>query len=143
VSAQDRLLGNVLGDHGLAETLGRGKYDVSGLVEEVQANDGLDERPVDFGRPVPVVVGHGFEALEAAAFESALKPALRAVLVLDDGYLLKELKGAPAFLGGERNEVIKAVGSGGQSESAQHRAKVPLGHGFTWFSAESASPSRS
>jgi hypothetical protein len=72
-----------------------------------------------FCRPVPVVVGHGFEALEAASFESALEPALCAVLVLDDGDLLEELDRAPALLGSERDQVVKTVGRGGQSERAQ------------------------
>jgi hypothetical protein len=112
VSAQDCLLCDVLGNHSLAEALSGGENDVSGLIEEVQANDGLDERSVDFRRPVPVVVGHGFEALKAAAFTPALKTTLRAVLVLDDGYLLEELERAPALFGSDCNEVIKAVGSG-------------------------------
>ena len=90
------------------------------------------------------MIAHGFEALEAAALESALEAALGAVLVLDNGDLLEELERAPTLLGRECDEVVKPVGGGGQAECAQHGAKVPLGHGFTCFSAESVlSPSRS
>jgi len=45
------------------------------VTDEVEAQDGLDERAIDLGGPVPVVVGHGLEALEAAAFEAPLDAA--------------------------------------------------------------------
>src|SRR6478609_1100699 len=127
---------DVLSDHGFPEPLWRGENDVARLGNEVETEDGLNERSVDFGRPAPIIVRHGFESIETCSLETSLKPASAAVLLLERCEMLEELDCAPALLGCERDEVVKAIGRGGEGEGSKARAKIPLSHDSASFSPD-------
>ncbi len=83
VAGEDGLVGDVLGDHGLAEALGRDEDDVPRGLQEFEAQGRLDRCAIDALRPVPVEVGHRLEAPEAAPREAALEAAACTLLGLD------------------------------------------------------------
>ncbi len=74
-------MSDILGNHGLAQALRRDEHDVARLGDEVQAEHRLNQGPVDFLRPIPVIVDHGFESLEATSFEATLEAAPSAVFL--------------------------------------------------------------
>ena len=82
VSGEDGLVGDVLGEHGLAESLGSDEDDVLAAGEEVEGEDAFEGRSVEGGRPVPVPVGEGLEATQSGAGESALDAAALSVFEL-------------------------------------------------------------
>ena len=110
MTGEDGLVGDVLGDHRLAEPLGRDEHDVAARLEEVEAEGGLDEAAVDLRGPVPVEVGHRLEPLEAASGHAPLEAAASAVLLLDVGDVLEELLRAPALLRRRSDEIVEARG---------------------------------
>jgi hypothetical protein len=110
---------DVLGNHRLAEALGGDEDDVAGVGEEVEMQDGLDGGAVDTLGPVPVEVAYGQEAAEAAAEQAAFEAAAGAFLLLEFGQVLEELGGAPAALGGERDDVIEVGGGVVQAEALE------------------------
>ena len=75
VAGEDRLMGDVLGEHGLAEALGADQDHVLAAFEEVEGEDAFEGWPVEGGGPVPVPVGEGLEASEASAGEAAFNAA--------------------------------------------------------------------
>ncbi len=75
VAAEQRVVGEVLGDHRLADAVGADEDDVGGLGEEVEGEEFLDGAAVDLLRPLPVEVGHGFEGAEAGVLEAPLEAA--------------------------------------------------------------------
>ena len=79
VSGEDGLVGDVLGEHGLAEALGPDQDDVLAAGEEVEGEDAFEGWAVEGGRPVPVPVGEGLEASQSGAGESALDAAALSV----------------------------------------------------------------
>ncbi|WP_437592394.1 hypothetical protein [Sorangium sp. So ce1000] len=58
VAGEDGLLRDVLGDHRLAEPMGRDEHDVARTVEKGQTERGLDLVTVDVLGPRPIEVGH-------------------------------------------------------------------------------------
>jgi len=110
VAGEHRLVRDVAGDHGLAQALRCDENDVARAVEEFEAERGLDGVAVDVLRPVPFVVGHRFEAADAAASKAPFEAALRAVLRLALGEELEDLDGAAALLGRGSHEVVEVGG---------------------------------
>ena len=123
-------MGDVLGDHGLAESVGRDQDDVTGAVEEIESERGFDRGAVDLLGPVPVVVGNGFESAEVTSGEAALEALLRAVVHLERGDVLEELGGAPALLGGERDDVVEVRGEVAKADVAEQLGEGHLGSSF-------------
>ena len=82
MSGEDGLVGDVLGEHGLAEALGPDQDDVLAAGEEVEGEDAFEGWAVEGGRPVPVPVGEGLEASQSGAGESALDAAALSVFEL-------------------------------------------------------------
>ena len=78
---EDGLVGDVLGDHRLAEALRGDEDEVAGRGEEVEAERGLDGGAVDAVRPGPVEGVHRGEAAEAAAEEAPFEAAPGPVLL--------------------------------------------------------------
>ena len=79
------LVRDVLGDHRLAEALWGDEHDVARGAEEVEGARGFDERAVNLGWPIPVVVGDRLEATEVAASESSLEAPAAALALFDAG----------------------------------------------------------
>ena len=57
VAVQDRLVGEILEQHGLAQAVGADQHDVGGLGEEGEREQLLDRAAVALGGPGPVEVG--------------------------------------------------------------------------------------
>ena len=112
-------MGDVLGEHGLAEALGPDEDDVLAAGEEVEGEDAFEGGSVEGGGPVPVPVGEGLEASEACAGESALDAAALSVFELGAGDVFEHHGRAPAFAGGCGDEVVEVVGGAIESESAE------------------------
>lgn len=64
VAGQHRTVGDVFGDHGLAQPIGAQKEQITPLGDELQGEGRFKEAAVDLLRPVPVEVRHDFEAAE-------------------------------------------------------------------------------
>lgn len=60
MSGEDGLMGEVLGEHRLAEALGFDEDAVLAAAEEVEREDAFEQRAVERGWPVPIPVGEGF-----------------------------------------------------------------------------------
>src|SRR5207249_11826548 len=82
VSADDRLVGQVLGKHGLPHTVRPDEDHVGRLGEELEAEEILHELPVDLLGPGPVEVTEGLEGADLRSLEAALAGALPALLLL-------------------------------------------------------------
>ena len=70
ITKQDRVpclssgMRNILGNHCFAQTVGAHQDEVAGFGDEVQCESPFDRGAIDFLGPVPIEVGHGFEALD-------------------------------------------------------------------------------
>jgi hypothetical protein len=82
---KDGSMGEILGDHGLAQSSGGDEHDVAYPLEEVEREQGLDQRAIDLGGPIPIEVGHRLEFLQARARHSTLQAAASAVLLFEVG----------------------------------------------------------
>jgi hypothetical protein len=117
----------------VCQALGGDEDDVAGVGEEVQMQGGLDGGAVDALGPVPVEVAHGQEAADAATEQAAFEAAAGAFLLLELGEVLEELGGAPAALGGERDDIVEMGGGVAQAETLEgvrqwgHRGGSSLG----------------
>ena len=116
MSGEDGLVGDVLGEHGLAEALGADEDDVLAAGEEVEGEDAFEGGAVEGGRPVPVPVGEGLEATQSGAGESALDATALSVFELGGDEVFEQHGRAPAFAG---DEVVEVVGGAIESESAE------------------------
>src|SRR5277367_3806767 len=121
---EDGVVGEILGNGGLAEAAGSDEDDVSGGGEEVQGEQGFDQGSVDGVGPVPVEVGDGLELLEATAGEAPLEASPGAIFVLESGNVLEQLGRSPALLGGEGDDVIEGGGGDGQAERSEQRGEI-------------------
>src|SRR5262249_43048086 len=74
VTRQDGLMGDVPGNHGLAETVGPDEDQIAAFADKVEGEGALDHVPLDLCGPVPIEIGHGLESAQLGA----LKPALEA-----------------------------------------------------------------
>jgi hypothetical protein len=138
VAGLDGRVRDVLGDHRLAESLRRDQHHVVGLLEEVELDRGFDGGAIDALRPGPVVVGHGLESAELTATEAALETPASAVLELDARDVVEDLLGAPAALGGERDEVVERLRGVAQAEEAELLSQIG-GHGISFLGMHKAS----
>ena len=133
VASEDGLVGDVLGEHGLAEALGTDEDDVFAAGEEVEREDAFEDRAFEGGRPVPVPIGEGLEAPEACAGETALDAAALTVFELGGDEVFEQYGGAPALAGGLGDAVVEVVGGAVETESPEvsrqgRRGCVVRGH---------------
>ena len=113
---EDRSMGDVLGDHGLPETVRAQKDQVATLFDEIERESSLDRLAVDLLGPVPVEVGDGLEAAEVGVLKTSLEPAPGALGEFGAGDLLDQGPSRPAALGGASDEVVEGRSGGMQSD---------------------------
>ena len=75
VAVQDRLVGEVLEQHGLAQAVGADQHDVGGFLDEGEREQFVDQCPVALLGPGPVEVGDRFEGAETSVIEAAFERA--------------------------------------------------------------------
>ena len=126
VPGQHRLVGDVLGDHRLAEALGRDEDEVVAGGEEVEVERRLDGGAVNPGRPGPVEGVYRGEAADPTAEETALEAAAGAVLLFDPDEVLEELHRTPAALGRQGDEIVQV--RGGVMEPEEFEGVREWGH---------------
>jgi hypothetical protein len=131
-------VGDVLGNHRLAETLRGDEDDVAGGLDEIEVEGGLDGGAVEALGPGPVEIGHGLEAADAAVSQAALKAFAGTVLGLRLDDTLEELGVAPAVLGGERDEIVDG-GTDVVQADALELVSEGIHRSFSWSSCERAS----
>ena len=119
VAGQNRLVDQILGDHGLAEAVWRDDDRVLTLREKVQGEDALDGGPMDRLRPRPFPVGHRLEAPETRISETPLDSLPQAGLELSLHQAFELHDRTPAFLGRARDEVIEIAGGVKEPELPQ------------------------
>src|ERR1700722_11461178 len=129
VAGDDGLIGDVLRDHGLAETLRGDEYDVTCGTEEVKPDGGLDEGAVDLGGPIPVVVGDGLEGTEMTSRKASLESPPAALAFLNVRYVLENLGRSPALLGGECDDVVEFGSGAVEPESDEAMVERGFTHG--------------
>ncbi len=83
VAVQDRLVGEILEQHGLAQAVGADQHHVGRLGEEGEREQLLDGAAVALGGPAPVEVGDGLEGAQAGVIEAALERAAGAFGLFD------------------------------------------------------------
>ena len=76
-------MGEVLGDHRLADAVGADQDDVGALLDEAQREEAVDDLAVDGARPVPVIIRNRLEATEAAVLETCVEAAPLPLLGLE------------------------------------------------------------
>jgi hypothetical protein len=113
---EDRLVCDVLGDHRLAEALGRDEDEVAAGGEEVEVECRLDGGAVNPGGPGPIEGVHRGEAADPTAQEAAFEAAAGAFQLFDLDEVLEELRRAPAALGRQRDQVVEVRGGVMESE---------------------------
>ncbi len=118
-AGEDRLVGDVPGDHGLAQAVRADEGEVAALADEVEAERTLDQVALDLLWPVPVEVGDGLEASDAGPLQPALEAASRSLDLLQPCDLLQDLSGRPAALGGAGQKVVEGLGDRQQAHLAQ------------------------
>ncbi len=76
---QDRLIGDVLDEHGFTQAFGSDEYGVGPLLDEGKRHKLFDESTLALLRPVPVEVGDRFETAQARVIEAAFERAAGAL----------------------------------------------------------------
>jgi hypothetical protein len=118
-SAEDRLVGDVLGDHRLAEALGRDEDEGAAGSEEVQGARCLDGGAVNPGGPGPIESGHRGEAADPTAQPAAFQAAAGAFRLFDLDEVFDELGRAPTTRGRQRDQVVQVRGGVMEPEELQ------------------------
>ncbi len=129
MAGEDGVVDDVLGDHRLAEALGRDEDDVGARAEEVELEGTLDGGAVDLPRPLPLEVGHGLEVAELAAGEAAYEAAALLLLGLLGCNALEQAARAGARLGGVGDEVVEVLGGVVHAEGAELGGEISHGGG--------------
>ncbi len=83
MAGQQCRVGEVLGQQGLADAVGADQHDVGLLVQEAQAKQVLDQRPVDGPGPIPGEVRQRLEATQLGVADAALQAATAALGLRD------------------------------------------------------------
>src|SRR3990172_8100056 len=104
---QDRLMDEILREHGLAQAVRRDKDDVLAFGEEVEGEDAADRGPMDLFGPVPLEAGQNLEAAEASGLRPAFGAVACACVEFGVGELLEQHDRAPAFLRRAGDEIIE------------------------------------
>jgi hypothetical protein len=116
VALEHGRVGDVAGQHGLAQALGGDEDEIVPLAHEVAAERSVDHPAVDLRGPVPVEFVDGLEAPEVGGVQSALQRAPLALAKLLADQLFEHNGRAPAPLGGSREEVVEIGGRAGEPE---------------------------
>jgi hypothetical protein len=119
VAVENGLVDGILRDHRLAQALRADEDEILDVAEEIEAEDALDQRPVDRLRPGPVEIGHGLEAAEAGALEAAFEAPARAVLQFGAREGFEQRDRGPAVLRRAGQQVIEILGDAREAEPAE------------------------
>jgi hypothetical protein len=103
VSRGDRAVGDVLSDHGLAQTIRADKDKVARFGDEIQSEGALNQITVDFQGPTPIEIGDRFEAADAYLTQEPLEGAWSPLRELGGGDLLKQSMRRQLIARGARN----------------------------------------
>jgi hypothetical protein len=103
------------------------EHEIAAGREEVQSQDGLDRGAIDARRPGPIEVAHRRESPDPRAGEAAFETAAGPFLLLRRAEMLEQLDGAPAPLGGQRDEIVEMGGGVVQAEGLE--GLTQRGHG--------------
>src|SRR5215470_17611671 len=76
----DGLVGDVLGDHRLAEPVGRDQDDVAWFLEELERHERLDRPTIALPGPSPIEVAQGLEGSDMGLCQAPLERATGALL---------------------------------------------------------------
>ena len=123
VACEHRLVQQVLGQHGLAESLRRDEDDVLALGDEVEREDAIDGGAGEVLGPVPFKVRERLEAAQARGLELAFESPVGAGLEFRVRDRFEQDRRTPARAGGPREQIIEAVGGMGEREPAQIRGQ--------------------
>jgi hypothetical protein len=109
-------MGDVFGNHGLAQAIAADNHPVARLAEEIQGERAFDQGAIDFLRPRPFEVGQGFEAAQAGLSETAFQAAAGEVQGFRTGDFFQQLARAPVLSRGAGQQVIEGFGGAEQTE---------------------------
>ena len=109
---------DVLSDHRLAEAVAAHQDQVARFAQKIERQSTLDHVTFDFRRPVPVEVGHGFEAFDAGVSKPPLHAAARALIGFSAHELLDELLRRPAVFRRPCQKVVQVCGQWPAGRSA-------------------------
>ena len=127
MAVEDRLMGDVLGEHGLADAIGSDQNGVAGVLEEVECHQGLDGGAVAAFRPSPVEIAQRFEAADMGAGQAPFQAAARPLLLLPIDHRLGPATGDGFLPMGQQTMEMERLGSGLQNVRIAHRASPSAG----------------
>jgi hypothetical protein len=97
----------VFREHRLTQAVRGDEDDVLSFREKVEGEDAFDRGTVDLFRPVPFLIGHGFEAAEACVSKPAFDAVPHAGIELRLREVFKQDDGTPALLRRAGDEIIQ------------------------------------
>lgn len=106
---KDSTVGDVPCDHGFAEAVATDEDEIACLTDEVKREGLFDNDAIDLSGPVPVEIGHGFEATDAREAETMFETEPGAFGGFDIAQFLDDPARIPAFSGRPRDEVIEVL----------------------------------
>ena len=124
MTRQHRLVADVLGNHGLAQTVGADQDQVAGFGEKVQRQRPFNDVAFDLGGPGPVVVGHGLKLLDLGEAQPPFQTAVGAFGGFGLRQMFQNLARRPALFGGPRQKVVYSAGHGVQADLFQLRRQA-------------------
>jgi hypothetical protein len=121
VAVDERLVGDIARQGGLAHTVGAGQHDVGGLLEEVQGDQLLDGGPIASFRPCPVEVAQGLEAPDVGLAHAPLQRAAGALIFFPLQQRLDPLGGGDVGPAGEQAMQLQGFGPQAKGFKIAHR----------------------
>ena len=121
MTVNDGLVGNILRQGRLADSVGADQDCVGGVVEEFERHQGFDGGLVAAFWPCPIEVAQGFEAADMSIFEAALQAAASALLLLPFDEGVEPSGGGGVVPMGEQAVEAQRLGSGMQGIEVIHR----------------------
>jgi len=123
VAGEDRLVQQVLAQHGFAESLRGDQNDILALRDEVEREDPVDGRPMQLLWPIPFEVREGFEAAESGRLQLPFEPPACARIEFGLHERFEQDRRTPAGSCGSRDQVIQILGGVRESEAVQARVQ--------------------
>ena len=105
VATRDRMMGDVLDDHRLADAVWPDEHAVMAGLQKSEAEELVDRLSVDLLWPRPIEVDHGLDGADAGVPQTPLEPALLPLALLDGEDLLQAMacrQSAPSTRSGRK-----------------------------------------
>src|SRR5213080_1142285 len=99
-------MNQVASDHGFAHTVGPHEHHVALFAQKSESEDLFETSAVDLPGPVPVEVGHGLEASDAAVTQAAFETAPATIGQLDPSDFFEQCGRAPAARCGTGDQIV-------------------------------------